>query len=90
MTFQSGDANSNCARGESTGASIKIPHVGWNELDLRRRDSIVEGVSPGAQVYFTHSFAAPITAEVFGAAPVSTLRLPLREAQSVTQQPASP
>ena len=49
--------------GESNGASIKIPHVGWNELDLRRRDSILDGVSPGAQVYFTHSFAAPITAD---------------------------
>jgi glutamine amidotransferase len=49
--------------GESNGTSIKIPHVGWNELDVRRRDSIVEGVSPGAQVYFTHSFVVPITAD---------------------------
>jgi glutamine amidotransferase len=48
---------------ESNGTSIKIPHVGWNELDLRRRDSIVEGVVPGAQVYFTHSFVAPITSD---------------------------
>ena len=42
-------------------AAVKIPHVGWNALDLRRRDSIVEGVPAGAQVYFTHSFVAPIT-----------------------------
>jgi glutamine amidotransferase len=46
---------------ESNGTYVKIPHVGWNALDLRRGDSIVEGVPPGAQVYFTHSFAAPIT-----------------------------
>jgi glutamine amidotransferase len=45
----------------SNGTSVKIPHVGWNALDVGRRDSIVEGVAPGAQVYFTHSFAAPIT-----------------------------
>lgn len=45
------------------GVSIKIPHVGWNELDIRRPDSIVEGVPPQAQVYFTHSFVAPITAD---------------------------
>ena len=28
-----------------------------------RRDSIVEGVAPGAQVYFTHSFVAPVTGD---------------------------
>lgn len=43
------------------GTSVKIPHVGWNALNVQRPDSIVEGVAPGAQVYFTHSFAAPIT-----------------------------
>jgi imidazole glycerol-phosphate synthase subunit HisH len=48
---------------ETNGATIKIPHVGWNALDIRRGDSIVEGVSSGAQVYFTHSYAAPITSD---------------------------
>ena len=48
---------------ESNGTSVKIPHVGWNALDMRRSDSIVDGVPPGAQVYFTHSFAAPITTD---------------------------
>lgn len=48
---------------EANETAIKIPHVGWNALDLRRDDSIVEGVTPGAQVYFTHSFAAPMTSE---------------------------
>lgn len=40
---------------------IKIPHVGWNALELRADAPIAQGVGPGAQVYFTHSFAAPIT-----------------------------
>ena len=48
-------------RAEARGESIKIPHVGWNALEIYRRDSIVDGVAPGAQVYFTHSFVAPIT-----------------------------
>ena len=48
---------------ESNGTSVKIPHVGWNALEVRRGDSIVEGVPPGAQVYFTHSFVAPMTAD---------------------------
>ena len=43
--------------------SVKIPHVGWNALDIRRRDSIVEGVEAGSQVYFTHSFVAPLTGD---------------------------
>jgi glutamine amidotransferase len=48
---------------ESNGTSVKIPHVGWNALDLRRHDSIVSGITAGAQVYFTHSFVVPTTAD---------------------------
>jgi glutamine amidotransferase len=42
---------------------VKIPHVGWNSLDLQFDASIVDGVSNGAQVYFTHSFVAPVTGD---------------------------
>jgi len=49
--------------GSSGATSVKIPHVGWNALDIQRPDSIVEGVASGSQVYFTHSFVAPITDE---------------------------
>ncbi len=42
-------------------AAVKIPHVGWNTLALRRPAPIVQGVADGAQVYFTHSFVAPVT-----------------------------
>jgi len=45
-------------------SAVKIPHVGWNSLSIQRPEaSIVEGVAPGAQVYFTHSYAAPVTSE---------------------------
>jgi len=43
--------------------NIKIPHVGWNALDLRGDASIVENIDTGAQVYFTHSFVAPVTGD---------------------------
>jgi imidazole glycerol-phosphate synthase subunit HisH len=43
--------------------NVKIPHVGWNSLDLRREGSIVDDVASGAQVYFTHSFVAPVTGD---------------------------
>jgi glutamine amidotransferase len=42
---------------------IKIPHVGWNALDIQRENSIVEGIATGSQVYFTHSFVAPVTGD---------------------------
>ena len=44
-------------------AGVKIPHVGWNSLDFQHEDSIVEDVTDGAQVYFTHSFVAPVTGD---------------------------
>jgi glutamine amidotransferase len=43
------------------GARLKVPHVGWNALDVRRSARLLEGLTPGAQVYFTHSYAAPVT-----------------------------
>jgi glutamine amidotransferase len=43
---------------------VKVPHVGWNSLDVARGEaSILEGVPQGAQVYFTHSYVAPVTGD---------------------------
>ena len=42
---------------------IKIPHVGWNTLSVQREASILEGVADQSQVYFTHSYVAPLTSE---------------------------
>ena len=44
-------------------ADIKIPHVGWNALEMQRDASIVDTVATGSQVYFTHSFVAPVTGD---------------------------
>jgi glutamine amidotransferase len=40
---------------------LKVPHVGWNTLSIRRTSAILAGLDDGAQVYFTHSYAAPVT-----------------------------
>jgi glutamine amidotransferase len=50
-------------RGSSSteGERLKVPHVGWNVLDRRRDDAIADGVPDRAQVYFTHSYVAPVT-----------------------------
>jgi glutamine amidotransferase len=42
---------------------LKVPHVGWNALDFRGQARLLRGLSTGAQVYFTHSYAAPVTPE---------------------------
>ena len=51
-----------CRRLASSDA-IKIPHVGWNTLSLQREASILDGVADQSQVYFTHSYVAPLTSE---------------------------
>lgn len=38
----------------------KVPHVGWNSVSFPRPSRLMAGIPEGAQVYFTHSFAAPV------------------------------
>ena len=40
---------------------VKVPHVGWNSLTIRRQGGLLEGVPARSQVYFTHSYVAPET-----------------------------
>ena len=46
---------------------LKIPHVGWNSLEPRLDAGIIQGVPAGAQVYFTHSYIAPVTGDTVAA-----------------------
>jgi glutamine amidotransferase len=43
--------------------SVKVPHVGWNSLAIDSEASIVDGVATGSQVYFTHSYVAPVSGD---------------------------
>ena len=36
--------------------SLKIPHMGWNELTLRREHPVLVGIESGDHVYFVHSY----------------------------------
>ena len=51
-----------CAR-LTAARPLKVPHVGWNTLAVPRESAILAGVRPGAAVYFTHSYVAPVTAD---------------------------
>ena len=50
----------------STTNLFKVPHVGWNSLHRTRDSWLLNGVGNGDQVYFTHSYAAPITDDCVG------------------------
>ena len=39
---------------------LKIPHVGWNSLHFPRPSRLMTGLAEDTQVYFTHSYAAPV------------------------------
>jgi imidazole glycerol-phosphate synthase subunit HisH len=43
--------------------SLKVPHVGWNSLEVREGSRLLRGIEPGEFVYFTHSYRAPVTAD---------------------------
>jgi glutamine amidotransferase len=45
---------------DGSASKLKVPHVGWNSLALPRATRLLAGVPNGAQVYFTHSYAAPL------------------------------
>ena len=46
----------------------KVPHVGWNSLDVNSTSRLLAGVTSGEFVYFTHSYRAPIIVSTAAAA----------------------
>ena len=38
------------------GEGLKIPHMGWNSLELRDKSGIFKGISDKPYVYFVHSY----------------------------------
>ncbi len=56
-----------CRRLEG-GPTRKVPHVGWNQLRLLRRSAALDGISDGSYVYFTHSYAPPVTPDCVASA----------------------
>jgi imidazole glycerol-phosphate synthase subunit HisH len=52
-----------CARFD---ASVKAPHVGWNQVCARGASRLLRGLGDEFFVYYTHSYRAPVTAETVG------------------------
>lgn len=38
-------------------AAPRLPHIGWNDLDVTRPDPLLAGLGPAPVVYFVHSYA---------------------------------
>jgi len=38
------------------GEVLKVPHMGWNQIEIRRAAPIFRGVEEGTSVYFVHSY----------------------------------
>jgi glutamine amidotransferase len=37
-------------------AGLKVPHMGWNQLRIRRRSPVLADIPDGSAVYFVHSY----------------------------------
>lgn len=42
---------------------FKVPHLGWNQLEIRRELGLLAGVPNGSYVYYCHSYFGPVTRE---------------------------
>jgi imidazole glycerol phosphate synthase glutamine amidotransferase subunit len=45
------------ARVRSLPATVKLPHMGWNRLLVKRKSRLLEGIDAGAYFYFAHTYA---------------------------------
>jgi glutamine amidotransferase len=39
-----------------TKMGLKVPHMGWNQLEPRSNSPLLKGLAPGSNVYFVHAF----------------------------------
>ncbi|MCD5002690.1 imidazole glycerol phosphate synthase subunit HisH [Enterococcus saccharolyticus] len=43
---------------EALPSTLKVPHIGWNALELQQDSPLLKGFEKGGQVYYVHSFYA--------------------------------
>ena len=44
-------------------AGARVPHVGWNQLEITMGSRLLGGIQDGSHVYYTHSYFAPVVGE---------------------------
>ncbi|WP_208543151.1 imidazole glycerol phosphate synthase subunit HisH [Marilutibacter alkalisoli] len=40
---------------------LRVPHMGWNTLQMQREDPLLAGIGDGSHAYFVHGYAAPVS-----------------------------
>lgn len=50
------DAETTRFQSDSAGSQYRIPHMGWNDLVVRRETSLLNGLSAASCFYFAHSY----------------------------------
>ena len=40
--------------------TMKVPHMGWNSLEIKHQNKFLEGIDDGSWVYFVHSYMIKI------------------------------
>jgi imidazole glycerol phosphate synthase glutamine amidotransferase subunit len=43
--------------------AVKLPHMGWDQLQVKAGSRLLEGIDSAAYFYFAHSYAVPYCAE---------------------------
>ena len=65
-------------------ADARVPHMGWNELELQGQPRLLQGVGPRPYVYFAHSYYVP--AEVVGERAAAICEYGIRYAAAIESE----
>ena len=41
---------------DGAGVILKVPHMGWNQVEFKRPHPLFQGVEPGSEFYFVHAY----------------------------------
>ncbi len=52
---------------DQKGNRLKVPHMGWNNLEIIKKAPLLEGLGEAPSVYFVHSYYLTTTADVVSA-----------------------
>lgn len=55
---------------------LKIPHMGWNNLNIIKENALLEGVKNNSYVYFVHSYYAKLNEQNLNADTVYGIKVP--------------
>lgn len=47
-------------------SALKVPHMGWNQVQYRENCPLFAGIASGGNFYFVHSYFAPLVSATIG------------------------